>query len=245
MTLDPWYVTAFGDDYREVYPHRDLETARQEVAWILKQGIGGRVLDLCCGFGRHSLALARAEIDVFGIDLSADLLQHSRKLPDASLLAGRLACADARSLPFGDASFDGFVNLFTSFGYFGEEGDRQVMQEMARVLRPGGLALIDLMNPTRIRANLVPESLAERDGMQLRESRALEENGKRVTKEVEITFADGRVRAWREDVRMFEPEEIDRDLAQCGLDRVARYGSFAGEDFGDDSERQLILLRKR
>lgn len=244
MSSEAWYVSAFGADYREVYPHRDLESAAREVGWILRQGIGGRVLDLCCGFGRHSLALARSGVEVFGVDLSLELLRGAAHLPEGQRLRGRLACADARRLPFEGGSFDGFVNLFTSFGYFGEQGDGRVMDEMARVLRPGGRALIDLMNPARIRAGLVPESQSERDGLRLHERRTLEDGGRRVCKQVEITFADGRTRSWREEVRMFEPAEIDAALAERGLAVEARFGDFDGAEYGPESERQLILLRR-
>lgn len=244
MPEQPWYVTAFSADYRTVYPHRDLPSARAEVAWLLEQGLAGRVLDLCCGFGRHTLALAEAGLDVAGLDLSMDLLVGAAELPGGEVLAGRLVRSDARCVPFADRAFDGLVNLFSSFGYFGDEGDAGVLDEIARLLRPDGLAVLDLMNPARIRAGLVPESRRERDGVVLVESRALEDQGRRVTKRVQLTLPDGREKTWREDVRMYEPEEL-RGLLQArgmAVERVA--GGFDGRPFEDASERQLVLARR-
>lgn len=242
---EPWYVTAFGSDYRRVYPHRDLASARAEVAWIRGQGISGRVLDLCCGFGRHSLALAAAGADVFGLDLSAQLLSEARTLPGGERLAGRLVRADARLIPFVDGAFDALVNLFSSFGYFGDDGDRRVIAEIARVLRPGGRALLDLMNPARIRANLVPESTTERDGVILHERRALRDAGRRVTKIVHLTLPEGEERTWREDVRMYETEELAALLAPRGLAITAVHGAFGGAPYDERAERQILVLERK
>ena len=58
-----WFEEAFRDDYRAVYPHRDLEAARPEVRWLVERGARGRTLDLCCGFGRHTLLLRESGVD--------------------------------------------------------------------------------------------------------------------------------------------------------------------------------------
>ncbi|MCP3920748.1 MAG: class I SAM-dependent methyltransferase [bacterium] len=241
---EPWYVSAFRSDYRTVYPHRDLESARDEVRALARVGLRGRVLDLCCGFGRHTLALAEEGFDVFGLDLSADLLESAAELSGAERLRGRLVRADAMRVPFADASFDGIVNLFSSFGYFGEAGDLRVLDEIARLVRSGGRVVLDLMNPDRIRARLVPESTTERDGLVLRERRSLGEGGRRVTKEVTLTLPDGATKSWREDVRMYATAELEPLLAARGLAIDDVSGAFEATPFGPDAERQVITLSR-
>ncbi len=252
MTESPWYVEAFRSDYRDVYSHRNLEAARSEVRWLTEDvlaGVSGRVLDDCCGFGRHSVALRERGIDALGIDLSFDLLASSGSLAEESKVAhelrGRLAQADMRRLPFRSGMFGAVVNLFTSFGYLGEKGDAQALSEMGRVLAPGGLLVMDLMNPSAIRRGLVPSSKEEREGVILEAERSLEDGGRRVVKSVRLTFPSGEVREWREDVRMFEPEEIQGRLAALGIavERVA--GDFTGRPFAaGDAERQIVVGRK-
>ncbi|MBL8857340.1 MAG: methyltransferase domain-containing protein [Planctomycetes bacterium] len=241
---EAWYVAAFQGDYIDVYPHRDLDSARSEVAWLLARGVKGRVLDLCCGFGRHTLALAERDVDVVGMDLSWELLSGARKLPGAQRIADRLVRGDAKALPFHDAGFDAVVNLFSSFGYFGDDGDRRMLDEIARVLRPGGLLVMDLMNPARVRAGLVPDSRTMRDGMVLEEQRALVDDGRRVTKHVTLTQADGRVRTWHEDVRMYEIDEIQSLLATRGLVVTVVEGGFMGEPAGPLAPRQIVRALK-
>lgn len=240
---EPWFVTAFGADYLEVYPHRDLESAAQEVDGLLRLApLAGRVLDLCCGFGRHTRALAARGLEVSGLDLSPDLLRRSGELPEAHLLLGRLVRADARRIPFRTDAFDGLVNLFSSFGYFGDEGDGEVLGEISRVLRPGGSAVLDLMNPARIRERLVPQSTTRRGAAVLHEQRALEDGGRRVTKEVTLELDGQAPRRWREDVRLYENDELVELAARFGLSCAGTWGGFDGEAFGVEAERQLVLL---
>lgn len=240
-----WYEAAFRDDYRRVYAHRDLASARREAAFLLAQGVRGRVLDLCCGFGRHALLLAEAGLDVVGLDLSLDLLRAARELPGFERrLAGRLVRADMTRVPFADASFDALVNLFSSFGYLGEAGDAQVLREIARVLRPSGRAALDLMNPACVRAALVPHSTRTGPGFELEEHRRLEQGGRRVVKDVELR-ADGRApRRWREDVRLYEPAELAPLLAAAGLAVEREFGDFDGRRCDSGAPRRIVLLSR-
>ena len=242
---EPWFVTAFRSEYRTVYPHRDLESARREVAWAHAVGIRGRVLDLCCGFGRHSLALRELGVEVAGVDLSPDLLRDSRELDGDLSISDRLVRGDVRALPFPDEGFDGVVNLFSSFGYFGDEGDREVLKEVVRVSRPEALCLFDLMLPSTIRAGLVPESERETEAGLLIERRSLEEGGRRVVKRVRLEGRGGEVQEWREDVRLYEPEELDELYEGAGLEVMGRFGGLAGEDFDETASRQVILTKRR
>ena len=244
----PWFEEAFAHGYLDVYPHRDLAAARAEggglVAGGLGGGSGGRVLDLGCGFGRHSLAMAEAGLDVTGLDLSADLLARAGTLEGGEALAGRLVRGDMRALPFAAAGFDAVVLLFSSFGYFDEAGNARVLDEVARVLRPGGVALFDLMNADRIRATLVPSSRTERDGRVLLERRRLEDFGRRVTKDVVLREADGTERHWREDVRMYGPAELAALLAPRGLAVERVDGDFDGRAAAPDSPRRIVWARR-
>lgn len=240
---EPWFEAAFRDDYRQVYAHRDLESARPEAAFLLAQGVRGRVLDHCCGFGRHALLLSQAGLDVFGFDLSLDLLRAARELPGSgAALAGRLVRAEMTRVPFVDASFDWVVNLFSSFGYLGEQGDAQALREIARVLRPGARAVLDLMNPERVRAGLVPHSSRAGAGFEIEERRRLELGGRSVVKEVELRRPGSAPRRWREEVRLYEPAELEAMLGAVGLDREREFGDFDGRPCEAGAPRRILLL---
>lgn len=240
----PWYVAAFGPGYRDLYPHRDLESARREARWLTDHGARGRVLDLCCGFGRHTLSLCELGADAFGLDLSPALLAQARELTGTASLAGRLVRGDARVLPFAARSFDALVMLFSSFGYFDERGDRLVLEEIARVLRPGGTAIFDLMNPPYVRAKLVPESRRVRNGATIVETRRLEGDGRFVVKHVDVAVAGGESRQWRERVRLYEASEFDELLRAHGLVPRGAYGDYDATAQTDASPRQIRVAQR-
>lgn len=92
---------------------------------------GMRVLDVGCGPGRHSHALAARGIDVVGIDIAMAFLRVAG--------AGMWVRADARRLPFSAGSFDAAISLCQGgFGLLGGEEDAAVIKEMAEVVKKGG-----------------------------------------------------------------------------------------------------------
>ncbi|NUQ34540.1 MAG: class I SAM-dependent methyltransferase [Planctomycetaceae bacterium] len=234
----PWYVAAFGPHYLKVYAHRDERDASRAVA-CAERALGispaTRLLDLCCGAGRH-LRLFNAK--TVGLDLSLPLLAHARREGvNAPLVRG-----DMRTLPFAGGNFDVVVNLFTSFGYFDDDGNLTVLQEIARVLRPGGQAMLDLINPPHTLARLEAQSEERRDGMTLFIERAFDAVGKRLVKTVKIAFDDGSPEVrYQESVRIYEQPELDSLLTRAGLAALKRLGSFDGAPFDISSPRQIVI----
>jgi ubiquinone/menaquinone biosynthesis C-methylase UbiE len=109
------------------------------------------VLDAACGYGRHARALAQAGHRVVGFDRSPVLLEEARRRSEDGEWP-RWVQGDYRGLPFGGESFDAVVNLFTSFGFFGEEGDLQALREFRRVLRAKSALVIETMHRDRLMA---------------------------------------------------------------------------------------------
>ena len=96
---------------------------------------GSRVLDLCCGHGNVTEALAATGAEVTGLDFSAAMLEAARaRVPQADLVEG-----DAQAMPFEDASFDA-VTCNVGLGHVPDQP--KAVREIARVLRPGGVAVL-------------------------------------------------------------------------------------------------------
>lgn len=116
---------------------------------------GDRILDLCCGQGRHTLELARrGYVNIEGLDRSRSLIQRARRSARSQGLPIRFREGDARKLQLPADSLDVVLILGNSFGYFDTiEEDLRVLREVSRVLVPGGRLLVDVADGDYIREN--------------------------------------------------------------------------------------------
>lgn len=238
-----WWESWFGEEYLELYPHRDLASARREVAFALER-LGPApipLLDLCCGTGRHSLRFAERGAIPVGLDYSAPLLE----LAQARNQSLRLVRGDMRALPFADGSFRSIVNFFTSFGYFRSEDDNfAVVAEIERALSPGGRVLCDTFGLDHVLARLVPEESREGGGREYRIRRWWNRETRRIEKEIEVRRGASTER-FLESVRAYGVEELTGMFEKAGLDIEATWGDFDGNPVGPDSPRLIVLARKR
>lgn len=238
-----WWESWFGEEYLELYPHRDLASARREVAFALER-LGTEpapILDLCCGSGRHSLRFAERGLLPVGLDYSAPLLElaHARNL-ELKLVRG-----DMRSLPFGNSSFRSIVNFFTSFGYFRSEEDNfAVVAEIERALAPGGRVLCDTFGLEHVLSRLVPEESREGGGREYRIRRWWNEETRRIEKEIEVRRGAS-TETFRESVRAYTAKELTGMFERAGLQIEATWGDFDGNPAGRDCPRLIVLARKR
>ncbi len=235
-----WYKEWFGEEYLELYAHRDRGEAERHVDFVERR-LGPRapraLLDLACGAGRHTEALRRRGYRALGFDLSLTLLAQNADLP-------RVA-GDMRRLPFADRTFDWVLNFFTSFGYFDSERENfRILEEIVRVLAPGGAFLIDLFNIDRVLATLEPRETQEIQGRPVEIERWYDPRSKRINKQIRVTAADQPARTYLESVRAYRREEVTIGLRWAGLEVEDVYGDFNGEPFGGHSER-LILVGRR
>jgi SAM-dependent methyltransferase len=236
----PWYKEWFGDDYLELYAHRDEPEAEEHIDFVERQLGAAKpraVLDLACGAGRHTAALRQRGYRALGTDLSVNLLARRQDLP-------RVA-GDMRRLPFRNASFDWVLNFFTSFGYFESERENFcVLEEIVRVLAPGGRFLIDISNTEWTLGHLEAHSVEQLNGRRIEIDRWYDPVRRRLNKRIRFATRGEKSRTFLESVRAYRPEEVTIGLHWAGLEVDATFGSFQGEPHTDDSER-LILVGTR
>lgn len=243
--MTEWYERNFGQDYLLVYKHRDPQEAVREVHKLiewLKLPASASVLDLCCGMGRHSLALAQLGYRVTGVDLSEVLLraaiQHDTDHKVTFLRS------DMRQLPI-DGPFDAVVNLFTSFGYFANDSDNeQVFHEISRVLSPSGRFIIDFLNPAYVEQHLVPISERHDEGTTIKEYRQIEQGF--VKKDITLTDdSSGEKRHYEERVKLYRLADFHAIIASAGLFIDAIYGDYDGSSYKGDASARLIMVGSR
>lgn len=128
-----WYAANTGRDTRR------YEAVAGDIAERVPRGAA--VLEVAPGPGYLSIALARSgEYTVTGLDISATFVEIARANAGEAGVPVEFRQGNASAMPFGDESFD-FVVCCAAFKNFAEPVG--AIQEMYRVLRPGGEALID------------------------------------------------------------------------------------------------------
>jgi ubiquinone/menaquinone biosynthesis C-methylase UbiE len=245
-TTDVWDAF-FSDFYLRAYANdeRDDEARGQALAAARLTGCpdGGELLDVPCGFGRHTLALAAAGYRVTGVDRSGALLAEARRRAGDERLP-KLVQADYRELPFPDASFDAAVNLFTSIGFLGDEQDTLALAEIGRILRPDGRLLIETMHRDRLVIGF-----HEQDWRLLGEGRLLLEqrtfDAAAGVAQTTQTLIDGKgARESRSfSVRVYSATELLNMLQRAGYAEARCYGDLDGGPF-EPSSRLVIVARR-
>jgi SAM-dependent methyltransferase len=236
-----WFEETFGEDYLRIYQHRDESEAERAIDLIAAH-VRGReiqaVLDLACGAGRHSKALCERWWTV-GLDLSAALLRIARREDgDAPYVR-----ADMRELPFADASFDLVVNLFTSFGYFEEDReDERVLARVRTAMKAGGTLVIDFLNASQVRRNLVSYDERVENGITIEQSRVISDDDRFVEKRIRLRE---RGREYVERVRLLSAGDLRRMLEGAGFDVVHCFGDYSGSRWSEDSPRTILFASRK
>jgi SAM-dependent methyltransferase len=234
-----FYLRAYADQERQ----EEAEAQALAAARLAGCPDGGDLLDVPCGFGRHSLPLARAGYRVVGVDRSEALLAEARRRAGGERWP-KLVRADYRELSFPDASFDAAVNLFTSLGYLGDEEDTRALAEIRRVLRPGARLVIEILH-----RDLLVSRFREQDWRLLGEGRLLLEqrtfDAVSGLAQVTQTLIDGGgerdSRSY--SIRVYTATELVAALMRAGFSEARCYGDLEGGAF-EPSTRLVIAARR-
>jgi len=211
----------------------------------LALGPGARVLDLCCGQGRHAVELARRGARVVGQDLSEGLLERARAAAREAGVEVELVRRDMREIPW-EAEFDAAINLFTAFGYF--EDDREnfkVLEGVARALRPGGRFCLDLISYPWLMRNWQPRGwIRGKDGLLVIEERSMDWLHGLQTIEHTLLETDGSRKCIRLRLRLFAPHEIVEWLRRADLETRSLFGDWTGDPVTPERQRMIFVAEK-
>jgi SAM-dependent methyltransferase len=235
-----WYDRFFRHEYLvfDDHPETELEVDFVQQALVLTPET--RVLDLCCGYGRHSNPLSR-HCSVIGLDRSDVML--SRASADVSRKAS-FTRGDMRALPFPDETFDAVVSLFSSFGYFDDESENyRVLQGISEALAPGGRMLIETVNREFVVRHSAPQQVYWPENMTLIEERSFDPVSSRTHVAVTV-FEEGRETHLHHSIRIYAFTELEMLLQSVGLQTINVWGNYKGNDFTVDSTHMIVLAER-
>ena len=254
-----WWRSIFGSLYLKTDGDvvDDQAITRQEIDVVtaaLGAATDDRILDLCCGQGRHALELARRGYrQVEALDRSHYLVQRAKATARKEGLPVRFREGDARKLPYPADTFDVVLILGNSFGYFETvKDDLRVLQEVIRVLKPWGRILVDVTDGQHLRETFQPRSWEWMDKKHfVCRERSLSVDGQRLISREVITHVEEGVLAdqfYAE--RLYTQESLTKLMAEAGFSDCVCQASFSPEsqrnqDLGMMARRIILTGRVR
>jgi 2-polyprenyl-3-methyl-5-hydroxy-6-metoxy-1,4-benzoquinol methylase len=245
-------VEWFDNDafWRETFPfifsEKRLALADEMVGKILKlTGLRGRsALDLCCGPGRFSIALARRGFSVTGVDRTKYLLDRARARARAAQVNVEWIQKDMRDF-VRPGAYNFVLSMFSSFGYFeAREEDAIVLGNIFESLRPGGALLMDFFGKETLAKNF-QNALVETlpDGTMLVQQPKVVDGWSRIVTDWTV-IRKGRAQTFRFQINLYSGQEIRQALEIAGFVDVKLYGNLDGDPYGLNATRLIAVGRK-
>ena len=201
-----------------------------------------KILDLACGFGRHTNRLAALGHCMTGVDLTPGFLEIARQDAIQRKVDVQYLSGDMRYITF-EKEFDRVMLIFTAFGYFTDEENLQVLANTSKSLRTGGLLIFDTLNRDALLKEMRPFFVVEKEGNMMIDRLSFDSiQGRFYNKRV--VFRDGVRKDKPFFVRLYNPNEIKTLINQAGMELYHIYGGWDAKEFSSDSYRMIVIARK-
>lgn len=132
----------YKDIWRHIFPEKTTQAEADFIIDDAKLKRGDRVLDIMCGYGRHSLELANRGINVTAIDNLDDYINEIKGISAAKNLPVDSICADILEMQI-DNEFDAVICMGNSLQFFNEEDSIRILSNISAHLKPGGRFFIN------------------------------------------------------------------------------------------------------
>ena len=246
-----WWRTLFNSLYLETdgdVIENDRNTADEVDLLIRSVGLerNDRILDLCCGQGRHSLELARRGFPhVTGLDRSRYLIRLARKRAKQANLQVSFHEGDARRFRLGDSEFHCVCILGNSFGYFERpEDDLAVLEAVSRALASGGSLVMDLMDGDWMRRHFEPRSWewVDQNHFVCRERDLAGDGDRLISREVVVHAERGVIADQFYAERLYSKERLEALVKRAGFTNV-RFHSLLAPDSQRNQDLGMVAHR--
>lgn len=243
-----WYEDeSFWKTFAPIMFHQErLGETAEEIDQIIELADlekNAKILDLCCGIGRHSLELARRGYKVVGVDLTHEYLEKARKQAENEDLNVEFVRNDMRRFCHIEG-FDVVINLFTAFGYFESQAEnKRVLTNIYCSLREGGTLIMDMAGKEVIARIWQERDWHERDGrIFLRESK-ISQNWSWCENKW-MMLENGKLAKFEFAHRIYSAVELAGLLKDCGFSSVTIYGDLTAADYDHNAKRLVAVAKK-
>jgi len=240
-----WFEDArFWDGFKDMLfgPTRRAAAVAEIDALVALLGIAppARVLDLCCGVGRHSAELFRRGFEVTGVDLHEPYLAEARSAaPEVEWIH-----ADMREFRRPGA-FDVVINMFSSFAYSEDPADDlRIARNAYDSLRAGGAFVIDTMSKEVLASKYQERRWFQLDdGGIMIEHMTVDDGWRAARSKWTILRGDERIEGGFTQ-RLYAGTELEALLREAGFAEVQLFGWLDGRRYGPGARRLVAVARR-
>jgi len=199
------------------------------------------ILDLGCGYGRHSLELARRGYKITGMDRTSKYINEARKAANSESLNVEFIEADMRSF-IRESAFDYVLNIFTTgLSYFEDiEEDKRVVKNVYKSLRPGGKFIVHTAGKEVLARIFQKRDWIEQDGVFLLQERNVERDWSWMNNRW-ILVKDGKIIEYNITHRIYSASELSKLITDCGFTDIKVFGDLKGGPY-DNKARRLVVV---
>jgi len=232
--------------YPFMFSEAKLSSATEEMDKMLNlvELQGKDVLDLCCGPGRCSLALAKKGYNVVGVDSTNYLLSKAISKSKEKNMDINFIHEDMRNFKK-EESFDLILNMFTSFGYFENKNeDILVLENIYKSLKPGGTLFFDVMGK-EILAKIYTDTRSTKlqDGSLVIQRPRLIDSWTKVHNEWTI-IKDDVAQTFVFEHTIYSAQELIDRMSNVGFKNIKTFGSLDGIPYDPYAVRLIITAQK-
>lgn len=204
---------------------------------------GASIFDVGCGFGRHSIELAKRGYNVVGVDPSSALLEEANnRAKDAGV---EVAFVQSKAEAFTtNRVFDAAICLFTTLGQIDESGDNiGLIKRVSETLVDGGIFIVEVPQRIWVINNLkVEERIGE--GERYADVKRRYDGQKQTLTETFTVVKGGQRDTYTLCYRLYRYEDLRYLLLDAHLNLTALYGGFDASPLSDESPVQVVVAKK-
>ncbi|RKX24433.1 MAG: hypothetical protein DRP46_13295 [Candidatus Zixiibacteriota bacterium] len=237
---EPFIRTPF---FKALTPGRNLSETRslEKLCDFSKDDL---ILDHGCGQGRHCTQLTADGYTAIGFDYSKTLLDLAVREKNTRGLDIFYIRGDMLYLPIKDSLFDWALSLFGSFGYLSDQENIEVLQEIRRILKPGGKLILDIWNKDAILKKYGDDKKHEVGKDQyFIQKRRFDHNLSRMHVDRFFIGPDNEEK-YSVSFRVYTRDEISKILSDLKFEILDFRGSFTSRKITPDSRSMVIVAGK-
>ncbi len=229
-------ITQFG---KESEASKQVEFIEESIPLKSEQ----KILDLACGYGRHSILLAKKKHFVTGYDLSVDYIGQAKQEAKEAKIDATFCRMDMRSLSIFE-EFDVVLSLSTSLSFYNEEVNKDIFRRIYRALKPGGVFFLDQGNISwaismdgKHGTSKLPDGRVHHFRLNFDAKKSV------LSKRSILEDKEGREESgW--DIRYYSFPELDLILKDIGFSIAQTYGDYDSSPYRISSRRVILISDK-